>query len=411
MEYIKEFINLLNEMSPYLLLGFLIAGILHVYIPQSIYKKHLSKPGFKSVLFGAIFGIPLPLCSCGVIPTAMSLRKEGASAGATSSFLIATPQTGVDSILATYALFGLPFTIIRPIVALTTALLGGILIDKSVKLDYVNQRDSETQLPHQETSKGKSFLNALRYGFVDMLQDIGVWLVIGLIVAGAITILVPDSFFATYADRPLINMLIILILSIPMYICATGSIPIALSLMLKGISPGAALVLLMAGPATNIASLVVLKKVLGLKITLLYLFSIITGAIGFGLLIDHLLPIEWFTSGLTDRYAFTHNDETAWWKILSSVIFCLLLTNALIKKYSNRHLCGHDHHTEIKETIYHTKGMRCNHCKINIEKGLNSLSNVESAIVDVQSGTIVIVGTATKDEIKTVVEGLGFKMQ
>jgi len=406
MNYITEFINLLNEMSPYLLLGFFVAGILHVYVPQSIYKNHLSKPGFKSVFWAAIFGIPLPLCSCGVIPTAMSLRREGASAGATSSFLIATPQTGVDSIFATYALFGLPFTIIRPIVALCTALLGGLLIDKSIKHQTV-----ETQLPHQETPKGRSLTNALKYGFVDMLQDIGVWLIIGLIVAGAITVFVPDSFFATYADRPFINMLIILVLSIPMYICATGSIPIALSLMLKGISPGAALVLLMAGPATNIASLVVLKKVLGLKVTALYLFSIIVGAIGFGLIIDYLLPIDWFTSALIETQEYTHSHGTAWWKIVSSVIFCLLLTNALIKKYYNRHDCDNDHHAESKETTYNTKGMRCNHCKINVEKGLNSLPNVKSAVVDVQAATIVVVGTATKDEVKTVVEGLGFKMQ
>ena len=410
MEYVKEFVNLLNEMSPYLLLGFFVAGILHVYVPQSIYKNHLSKPGFKSVFLAAIFGIPLPLCSCGVIPTAMSLKKEGASAGATTSFLIATPQTGVDSILATYALFGLPFTIIRPLVALITALLGGLLVDKGTKYNDVNREVLEAELPHQEHSKGKSFSDALKYGFVDMLQDIGVWLIIGLVAAGAITVFVPDSFFAVYADKPLVNMLIILALSIPMYICATGSIPIALSLMLKGISPGAALVLLMAGPATNIASLVVLKKVLGLRTTMLYLFSIIVGAIGFGLAIDYLLPIEWFTAALIESKECAHSHGTAWWKIVSSVLFCLLLTNALIKKYRKPHNCE-PHQSISRETTYHVKGMRCNHCKINVEKGLNGLSNVESSVVDVQAGTVVVVGTVTKDEVKAVVEGLGFKMQ
>ena len=246
MNYIEPLINLFNEMSPYLLLGFFFAGLLHVLVPKKIYSTYLSHNDFRSVLYSAIFGIPLPLCSCGVIPTAMSLRKEGASKGAVTSFLIATPQTGVDSILATYSVLGLPFAVIRPIAALVTALFGGLASNYSLKNEEADTAlcSDETGTSSQRTGTNKC-MQIFRYGFVDMLQDVGKWLLIGLLIAGLITIFVPDSFFSQFASTPLLNMLIVLVFSIPMYLCATGSIPIAAMLMLKGLSPGAALVLLM----------------------------------------------------------------------------------------------------------------------------------------------------------------------
>ena len=244
----QEILNLIHEMSPYLLLGFGIAGVMHTFVPTRLYHRYLSGRGFRSVLYAASLGVPLPLCSCGVLPTAMSLRREGASKGATTSFLIATPQTGVDSIAATYSLMGLPFAIIRPIAALVTALMGGMLVnlfdrDKEAAEGSVQAEDSTGTDAPRLTLKEK-FLGALRYGYVEMMQDIGRWLVIGLLVAGIITVAVPDGFFATFAHRPLLGMLLVLACSIPMYLCATGSIPIAVALMLKGMTPGTALVLL-----------------------------------------------------------------------------------------------------------------------------------------------------------------------
>ena len=250
MEYITPFLYLLNTMAPYLLLGFLLAGVIHAYVPRRLYARYLSQPDFRSVALAALFGVPLPLCSCGVIPTAMSLRREGASKGAVTSFLIATPQTGVDSIVATYSVLGLPFAVIRPVV---TALAGGWTVNR------LTRSETDGILPAAEGGEvrrsGSRFVEALRYGFVDMIQDIGRWLVLGLLVAGLITILVPDNFFASFADKPLLNMAVVLLFSIPMYLCATGSIPIAAALMLKGLSPGAALVLLMAGPAPHAGGL------------------------------------------------------------------------------------------------------------------------------------------------------------
>jgi len=276
MEYITPFLYLLNTMAPYLLLGFLLAGVIHAYVPRRLYARYLSQPDFRSVALAALFGVPLPLCSCGVIPTAMSLRREGASKGAVTSFLIATPQTGVDSIVATYSVLGLPFAVIRPVVALVTALAGGWTVNR------LTRSETDGILPAAEGGEvrrsGSRFVEALRYGFVDMIQDIGRWLVLGLLVAGLITILVPDNFFASFADKPLLNMAVVLLFSIPMYLCATGSIPIAAALMLKGLSPGAALVLLMAGPATNTASILVIGKVLGRRTLTAYLGAIVAGA-------------------------------------------------------------------------------------------------------------------------------------
>lgn len=352
-----EILLLINEMSPYLLLGFLLAGLMHAFIPGRYYTRYLSKPTLGSVINAAIFGIPLPLCSCGVIPTAMSLRKEGASRGAVTSFLIATPQTGIDSIIATFSLMGVPFAVIRPIAALITAVLGGWMVNTFVSLrdrrahremaegTIVKTEETETCTCHCHCHENKAesccpegdsddhhhhhhhsgehhhhsshhrhsshhhhsssaschchdrkipntiggkIVEALRYAFLDMMSDIGKWLVIGLVVAGLITIYVPDEVFTIFKDNTMASMILVLIISIPMYLCATGSIPIAVVLMLKGLTPGAALVLLMAGPACNMASILVIRKGLGFRTLVIYILSIVIGAVFFGCLIDWL---------------------------------------------------------------------------------------------------------------------------
>ena len=190
-------------MSPYLLLGFFIAGILHSFVPQKIYQQHFSKNNFKSVLYSTLFGIPLPLCSCGVIPTAMSLRKNNASKGATVSFLISTPQTGIDSILATASLMGIPFAIIRPLAALITALVGGTLVNV-VNKDEV---EKENLIYISSGTEKKDFkgrcIEALHYGYIEMMQDIGKYLIIGLLIAGLITLLFLMIFLPFLQNIPL----------------------------------------------------------------------------------------------------------------------------------------------------------------------------------------------------------------
>lgn len=413
MVYFNELLNILNAMSPYLLLGFFVAGLLHAYIPQSTFSKYLSKKGFKSLFLSTLFGIPLPLCSCGVIPTAMSLKKEGATDGATISFLIATPQTGVDSILATYGVLGLPFAIIRPIVALVVGIIGGLFVDcfsdgKEVITKPNNRSD------HSSTnSKQPSFIGAMKYAFIDMLQDLGGWLSIGLIIAAAITAFVPSSIFEILGDYYILNILVVLLLSIPMYVCSTGSIPIAISLLMKGISPGAALVFLMAGPATNVATLAVVKKVLGTRTTVLYLLSITLGAIGFAVIIDFALPVEWFTSKLSTISSSTHCDGAlSWWHIASSILFVILLINAYISKLRNGG--GHHHtHATLQPTTqtFKVTGMRCNHCKANVEKAITGLPNVTSVNIDLTNSSVEVEGEVSQDEVCSAVRQLGFDIE
>ena len=336
----KEVLSLINEMSPYLLLGFFFAGVMHAFIPGMVYNRYLGGKGFKSVFYGALFGVPLPLCSCGVLPTAMSLRKQGASKGATASFLISTPETGVDSIIATYSVLGLPFAVIRPVAAFCNAIMGGWLINKFGDKDEVvpvgasattcccHHKQEET---HHEGFLGK-MREALRFGFVEMIEDIGKWLVIGLVIAGLITVFVPDEFFALFRGNTQLSMLLVLCIAIPMYICATGSIPIAVALMMKGLTPGAALVLLMAGPACNMASILVINKTLGRKSLVFYLVSIITMAILWGHVVDYLLPAEWFQMALSVGRCCIE-ESTSWLNWSSTIVLGLLLLNALWHTY------------------------------------------------------------------------------
>ena len=401
--FFESLITLINGMSPYLLLGFLFAGILHVAVPRVFYRKYLSADNFRSVLYASLFGIPLPLCSCGVIPTAMSLRREGVSRGATTAFLTSTPQTGVDSILATYALMGLPFAVVRPLAALVTSLFAGTMVNKFVKQD--NQFDfSEDSCTVERSNNKNGVIVALKYGFVDMLQDIGGHLIVGLIIAGIIAVCVPDSFFLRFADYPLIEMVAILAVSIPMYVCATGSIPVAAALMLKGLSPGAALVFLMAGPVTNFASLLVINKVMGNKTMWIYLISIIVGAVGFGLGIDYLLPSEWFKVDL-------HNDmhvhgNVPLWKWISTIVFGILLIHAMLLKYFKKDKL---HNTMENQTIYEIAGMSCNHCKNSVESNLKKLDGVTDVTVELSSGLVTVTGRVDDEQVRRTIEELGFE--
>lgn len=413
----QEIINLVNEMSPYLLLGFFLAGVMHAFIPGMVYSRYLGGKGFRSVFYGALFGVPLPLCSCGVIPTAMSLRKEGASKGATTSFLIATPETGIDSIIATYSLLGLPFAILRPIAAFCNAMLGGWLIntfDQEESTAKIEKADTQCACGCDSQKKADTFLGkikeALKFGFIEMMQDIGRWLIIGLIVAGLITVFVPDDFFALFRGNTQLSMLLVLCIAIPMYICATGSIPIAVALMLKGLTPGAALVLLMAGPACNMASILVINKVMGRKTLILYLVSITAMAICWGHVVDYILPVEWFQTGVLNA-ACCHEEGTSWFRIGCSILLALLLFNALVISRGHHH--HHQDHNHLETThqdmkTYRIEGMNCNHCRAAAEKAIQGVEGVTSATVDLQKKEAYVEGTASPEAICKAVEEVGF---
>lgn len=407
MKFIYSFIDMMAEMAPYLLLGFLVAGILYAFVPGKFYRNHLSRPGAWAVIKAALIGVPLPLCSCGVLPTAVSLRKNGASRAASASFLIATPQTGIDSIAATYSLLGPAFAIIRPVAALATAFVGGMLVGREDKAceDSCDMDVDTIDAPASDTFAGK-IRDALRYGFVEMIQNIGKWLMIGLVIAAAITVFVPDGFFTFFAGYPLLAMIAVVVVAVPMYVCSTGSIPIALSLMLKGLSPGAAFVLLMAGPAANFASIIIVGKSLGRKAAWIYLGTIVAGAIVIGMCIDYLMPREWFTMPMVASGTHCHL-EVGLFPGICSVLLVALLVNALVRKYLPNK--NKTEKMENEQTII-VKGMTCGHCKAMVEKNLAKLPGVESVVVDLASGVTKIQGNPDAAAVREVVEDLGFSM-
>jgi len=291
--------TILAEMAPYLLFGFFIAGILSVVVPASWIERHLGGSGVTPIVKAAIFGIPLPLCSCSVLPVATAIRRHGASRASTASFLLATPQTGVDSILATYALLGSLFAVFRPLAALITGVLGGLIIKFFGGKDTTTAKkpQHEEHCEKHATNKMPPLLRMLRHGFIKLPADIGVALAIGIVIAAIISVLVPAGMFAPYLGGGIVAIIIMILFGVPLYVCATASIPLAVGFMHLGASPGAALAFLIAGPATNAAAFTTIWKVLGKRPALLYLVTIAISAIfcayAFDFIVDTIaLPIS-----------------------------------------------------------------------------------------------------------------------
>jgi uncharacterized membrane protein YraQ (UPF0718 family)/copper chaperone CopZ len=411
--FFKTFWELSVDMAPYLLLGFLIAGLLNGVFSKEWMKRKMGKKGIGSAIKASLFGIPLPLCSCGVIPTGVSFHQQGASKGATTSFLISTPQTGVDSILVTYSLMGWAFAIVRPIIAFITGVLGGLWADSVKTEDYnstiPNKIANDTDQSSIDAKKEHWFNRIFVYAFHTFLQDISRWLILGLGFATLITVLVPDSWFTEHLDTPWINMLIVLAASVPLYVCATASVPIAAALLLKGISPGAAIVFLMAGPATNVATFTVLWKTIGKKTTIIYLASIILGAMIFGIIIDYFLPsniLNYFIPQTTFSDPHAHHLLPHWLMIGSGIVMLYLIAQAEILKFiPKKHKLNME---KTNKNVYRIEGMTCNHCVANVDKNIKAIDGVSDALVDLQSGKVEIIGNVSAQKIASVIESLGY---
>ena len=311
MELLTDFFVALWEltaaMAPYILFGLLFAGILHELIPDDFVQKHLGRDSVASVAKATLFGIPLPVCSCGVIPLAAALKKEGASRGAVLSFLVSTPITGVDAILATLGMFGWLFTLYRVassvVIAFTAGVLANLFGEREENAPKAPFTVSNLQSPlsnpaptscccqgscESEAKKHFDLSAALTYGFVTLLGDITRPLFWGLLVGAAITVAIPDHAAEMLAEYRWAGYLLVLAIAVPMYVCATASLPIAASLILAGVTPGAAFVFLTAGPATNTVTIGVVKKMLGRRTLTIYLGSIVAGSFFFGFLLDTL---------------------------------------------------------------------------------------------------------------------------
>jgi uncharacterized membrane protein YraQ (UPF0718 family) len=286
--------RVLLEMSPFLLFGFFFAGLLAVLVSPEGVERQLGGSGLWPVVKATLFGIPLPLCSCSVIPVTASLRRHGASRGASTAFLLSAPQTGVDSILVTYSLLGSLFAVFRPLAALLAGILGGSLVTAA---ESGEERDRTLAQPCEEEccalsgDHGRGY-RAVRFGFVTLPKDIGKPLLIGILVAGFISSLIPEDFFSGIIGTGFGAMVVMMLLGIPVYVCATASIPVAAALIAKGVSPGAALVFLTTGAATNTATIATAWKMMGGRTALIYLATVVVTAFASGMALDYLFRVS-----------------------------------------------------------------------------------------------------------------------
>jgi len=427
--YWNELIYLFNEMAPWLLLGLVFAGLLKVYFPQKHIDKYLGNPNFKSALNASLLGIPMPLCSCGVIPTGISFYKNGASKGATNSFLISTPQTGIDSIFATYSMLGWPFAVLRPFVAFVTGVAGGVITNifvkekpkpkikpvfagmrmdtRAGKTDPVACSGDSCGCHEPENNKRLSLVQAANYAFVELLQDIAKWLILGFLFAALISVILPDDFFSSFHGYGLIEIFVVLAASVPVYICATGSIPIAAVLLMKGVSPGAALVFLMAGPATNVATMTVLGKTMGRKSLIAYLSSIIGGAVLFGLLTNWLIPSEWILGKIAHIHGNgEHEMIPRWVQVGASVILVVsMIAGYFIERYQK------SVKTKTMDfTILKVEGMTCSHCEASVTRNLLNMEGIEEVHADKNKSEVLVKGKKIDLEaIEKTISGLGYQ--
>jgi len=313
------FWTVLGEMAPYLLFGFFVAGALSVLISPEFVQLHLGGRGMWPVVKASAFGVPLPLCSCGVIPVAASIRKHGAGKGATTAFLISTPQTGADSIFATFSLLGPVFAVYRPIAALLSGVLGGALVSAAAGKSDEGPVEKCTDVCCSAEARRNPVGRMLRHGFVTLPQDIGRTLLVGLAVAALISAIVPKGYFSDIVPPGPLQIVVLMLVGVPIYICATASIPVAAGLILAGVSPGAAFALLMTGPATNAATLATIWKVMGRRTCLIYLGTMMVAAFVGGLVLDQIV------SGRQVQEAMSRGWMPAWVKAVSAVALLAVL--------------------------------------------------------------------------------------
>ncbi|TAA47903.1 MULTISPECIES: SO_0444 family Cu/Zn efflux transporter [Corallincola] len=320
LDFANNLIGLFIESAPWLLLGFIVAGLIKSFVPTDFLSRHLGGKGLKATVKAAVIGAPLPLCSCGVVPAALGLRRSGASKNSTVSFLVATPETGVDSIAVTYALLGPVMAIVRPIAAIFSGILSGVLVGKAEASDgsLAASADAEkatssccssksscsSELPPvtKQPSVYQRLVAGVGFSFHDMLKDIAFWLLIGLAFAAAVQTWVPASFLAQWGSG-FIAFVVMALIGVPMYICATASTPIAAGLLMAGVSPGAVLVFMMAGPATNLGTLAIVGKELGKRALVAYLGGVVIASFLFGYLLNLLVESQaWDISGSAHQH-------------------------------------------------------------------------------------------------------------
>lgn len=395
--------HVLLELSPWLLFGALIAGILHVLVPGDLVRRHLA--GRWGVAKAVVLGVPLPLCSCGVIPAGLGLRRDGASSGASIGFLISTPQTGVDSILVAASFLGWPFALFKVGAAAVTGLLGGWLADRvgagSPAPRTLGDAGQEPDAPRS--------LRGLFEHAAQLLRSIWRWVLLGVLISAAIATFLPAGSLAALAGGAgaVFAALLALALSLPLYVCATASVPIAAALVAGGMPTGAALVFLMAGPATNVATIGAIYRGFGRGVLAVYLATLVVGSVGAALAFDLVLP-----GGGRAMRALHGHGGTSWWAAASAVgLLALIAWFAWqdARRAWRARRAGRDAADPAVVDLA-VEGMTCGGCVDRLERALRSTEGVESAVVTLTPGRAIIRGSAGETRIREAIEHAGFRV-
>lgn len=323
--------NTLCELAPWLLLGMLISGAMHVLLPEGFVRRKFQ--GFGGIIKSVALGVPLPLCSCGVIPAGIGLKNQGASDGASVGFLISTPQTGVDSVLVSAGFLGWPFAIFKVVAAAIIGIAGGWLADSKPKDDPLAVIQVDGHGGHHHESKYHHPLARMLDHSVDVFQSIWGWLIVGVLISAIIDQFMPAEWLQTVGKWGLLPaMLLMLLISAPLYVCATASVPIAAALVRGGLPPAAALVFLMAGPATNVTTIGAIYQHFGRRPTLAYLGSILVGSMTGAWIFHHIFATDQLSSGLA-VHDHVHN---AWWSVASAILLLILVAYFLVSDLRRR---------------------------------------------------------------------------
>lgn len=387
----------LRSLAPWLLLGTAIAGLLHGFLPRQLIRNQLK--GRLGVIKSVLIGVPMPLCSCGVIPTGLGLKKDGASAGATVGFLISTPQTGVDSIFVSGSFLGWPFALFKVASAALTGVVGGWLTDLATP-----DASPSVEAPDAHEEDERRGIRAMVDHGIELLQSIWGWLVVGVLVSAAISVLVPQGTLASLGQLgPLGAGLAALAISLPLYVCATASVPIAAALVAAGLPPGAALVFLMAGPATNVATVGAIHRGLGGRVTGLYLGTIIVGSLGLGMLFDSIIDAPAAFVDMQHHGA----GPAPWWELASVALLLALLARFAIADL--RRVFRRLPRTDSPELRLEVEGMTCDGCASRLEKALAATQGVESAHVTFDPPQAVVTGSADTGQVRNAIEDAGFR--
>jgi uncharacterized membrane protein YraQ (UPF0718 family)/copper chaperone CopZ len=382
------------QLSPWLLLGAAAAGLLHVLLPRDFARRQFR--GFGGVAKAVVLGVPLPLCSCGVIPAGLGLKKDGASDGAAVGFLISTPQTGVDSLLVSASFLGWPFTIFKCVSALVMGLAGGAATEAL-------HTDAEGIGGLEEASAPQSTVGFFEH-VVDVIRPIWKWIVFGVVVSAAITVWIPPGAIAGWSNiHPSLAGLAALTIALPLYVCATASVPIAAALIAQGMPTGAALVFLMAGPATNVATIGAVKRAFGGRVLAVYLATVILGSVGLAYVYDAFIPFEALGS-------MTHEHGHPWWAWASAVVlgglFLYFVLDDLRSVWRRRAAP-----TGPAAVTLELEGLTCENCVRKLERALRDTDGVTSAVVTLDPGQATVAGSVHTADLEAAVRAAGYAVK